>query len=1503
MRKQIQHIPQKGMNKDLSISKFTPEFTYDNYNVRLNSNEDSSLFTITNEKGNIKTSFSIRELLYLNFVEGTEFTSIPNSVIDHSSGAVQPYTDAAKVMSIDCTNSYVLKIIVTHTFNYVGGAFYDKDGNYISGFLYDKTIPIGEFQTIQVPDNAVNMKVAYPTTSGTLDWKYFYCVETEDEDNYDTTSIGTHITSTIRGTVIGYSVINGYLVLFTTTRNTTTELIGNNTPTSGIDRIYRLNKSDLFNGETNFDLEALLLFEGENNNSLNFSKESLLETLPIFESNEIQKIYWVDKYNQPRFINIVSDKIGTFTNNSFNFSPYLNLHESVNIERNVSGGQFHSGVIQYAFTYWNRNGIETNIFHVTPLYYISFMDRAGSAEEICSNTFNIQLYNLDKQFDYLRVYSIHRTSLDSTPSVRIVSDINLTGKYYDTNILDNGIIGSTFDVNALSFIGGDELLIGTITHKDNTLFCGNIKLKTPSVEAIQEKLLSTPLTITIGTRTRDLNLWAEGWEGREVSDVYNYYPYSLRYPSSYIKHWKYGETYRIGIQAQYKNGKWSDPVWSGKDIYINQSYTMETLYNMGSDAGILINYPYLNVSIPDTISKDFIALGYIRIRPIYVPLSMSNRSVISQGFVTNTIAKIGSRQENSPFAWPDYFTRCNREFTQLHQEGGNLLSGNGYLNPMITTSFTPLTIANSNVTIPNSMNAILHRDQPGFPLRYTGSASGYREIQGGYSFGKDDKNIPWTIIGNSLGDYDNQQNTWFIDKNLLNFWSPEVEHDVLNTDLETISRIRYRGIANITSSKISHTDRMSNDASNGANISFNGQNAYADWKIENIDVGSEWIHWSDKKWSDNYDWKYKRGSKFATSYYNFMLTTPFINYINKPKIVRRDDSTITYKSSNRDGKGTLVYRNNVDEVSAVDVEKGVAVQYKSNNHLLFNLIDDPTKSSPIDPILPEFIQGDASYQTNDRMSLWYRRDNDSINKAFSTQYISASSRLGKTYTEMISQVDNRHGKGQKSGYPYLWVVDLIRDVTNQYGGYLIENIVNNQWVPCGDKTYLNSKGNSLLATEGDTYIQRYDCLRITPRSSDLDSQWQRYTDGVSVWVESFINLDGRYDSHRYNTILTNVSFENYQINNHVYSQLNNLFNWNALNYSLLQSDSMPTTFLWSNPKIYSESIDSWTSLWMNNSYTVDGSLGKINALLNFNNELYGFQDKGIFQILFNSRVQVPTSDNNPIELTQSWKTQGIRYVSNTIGTTNKWSIKQSNKNLYFINSLNKDIYLLGTPPINISEQFGFKTWSFNNILNLYEYNLTENKKAFITNLDIINDNLYFNNEDYSLMFSERLNQFESFYSYEDIAYMFNIWGEFLSIKDNDNKTTVWVNHKGKYNEFFGEKKKSHIEFYINPDMPHDKVFDNFQYRADLFDDDNNYIPRETFTTVDVSNEFQNNSKTLMTTTPGFGAKKFRIWSYPFPRQSNSLNRIRNPWVKLRFNLENDKYRKLLFHDLIITYTI
>jgi hypothetical protein len=57
-RKAAQYIGIKGMNQDLSISKFSPEFIYYGYNIRLDSVEDNTLMSITNEKGNIQANVS-----------------------------------------------------------------------------------------------------------------------------------------------------------------------------------------------------------------------------------------------------------------------------------------------------------------------------------------------------------------------------------------------------------------------------------------------------------------------------------------------------------------------------------------------------------------------------------------------------------------------------------------------------------------------------------------------------------------------------------------------------------------------------------------------------------------------------------------------------------------------------------------------------------------------------------------------------------------------------------------------------------------------------------------------------------------------------------------------------------------------------------------------------------------------------------------------------------------------------------------------------------------------------------------------------------------------------------------------------------------------------------------------------------------------------------------------------------------------------------------------------
>ena len=104
----------------------------------------------------------------------------------------------------------------------------------------------------------------------------------------------------IKGTVIGYNVLNEYLTLFTT-------------DTSDVDRIYRINKSN-----NKFICKCLI------EESLGFNIDNPIQTIGIYENDAIQKVYWIADNSQPRVINIVSDK--TYTNNTdFDFIQTLKL--------------------------------------------------------------------------------------------------------------------------------------------------------------------------------------------------------------------------------------------------------------------------------------------------------------------------------------------------------------------------------------------------------------------------------------------------------------------------------------------------------------------------------------------------------------------------------------------------------------------------------------------------------------------------------------------------------------------------------------------------------------------------------------------------------------------------------------------------------------------------------------------------------------------------------------------------------------------------------------------------------------------------------------------------------------------------------------------------------------------------------------------------------------------------------------------------------------------------
>jgi len=164
--------------------------------------------------------------------------------------------------------------------------------------------------------------------------------------------------------------------------------------------------------------------------NLKFKVDHPLQTLGVYENKNIQKVYWTDGENQPRLINITKDTLTEkgherdYTETSFDFAPEMTLKDSIKVKKIVdSSASFGAGVLQYAVTYYNKYGQESNISCVSSLIYTSFQSRAGSTEEKIGNSFLVTVDCPDPKFEYMRVYSIFRSSINETPTCKRVADL------------------------------------------------------------------------------------------------------------------------------------------------------------------------------------------------------------------------------------------------------------------------------------------------------------------------------------------------------------------------------------------------------------------------------------------------------------------------------------------------------------------------------------------------------------------------------------------------------------------------------------------------------------------------------------------------------------------------------------------------------------------------------------------------------------------------------------------------------------------------------------------------------------------------------------------------------------------------------------------------------------------------------------------------------------------------------------------------------------------------
>ena len=1400
----------------------------------------------------------------------------------------------------------------------------------------------------------------------------------------------------VLGTLIGYNVLNNYVTLFTT---------------GDKDRIYRLeNKQTYFEGK--------LLYEG----NLNFNVNNPIENISVYENDNIQKVYWIDGLNQSRVINIVADSTvsGSWNDSSFDFVQDLELKETVTVVRDdLASGSFSSGVIQYAFTYYNKYGQESNIFYTSPIQYISFASRGASPEEKVSNSFTITIANPDTRFDYIRVYSIHRASIDATPNVLNVVDLPINAANVRAGetltYTDNGTIGTSVDPTELLYVGGEEVVFGTMTQKDNTLFLGNADIK--------RKLVGPDIINSIKGGNISFN---QRYVGNYVRTA-GYYPYkNSLYLGSKIKSFKYLEWYRFGVQFQYKNGKWSEPIW------INDAYNGPASGGMGYGISPSYNGALTTVQASYSLNSDIInkvvAQGFIRARGVVVYPTLIDREVVAQGILCPTVYNIGDRFGNSPFAQSSWFARPNLAF-DIERNKSNWNGIGTLFGDYDKSKAAVISNKNVNLTIdpgtPSAKTILIDivnkgawaefRHNKPVPNNWERNA----EIQciantpaGPYTASKGSKLNSYTA---SHAEY------FFVDQNILTLHSPDIEFDegVQNLDSSGL-KLRIVGVVPITANASEIDIQTSTPANDTSKMGFyketigSENNSYhglknlisgAFWfdkmtNMKNVDddhgyTESFFVYAWHRNGSLNNQGPVTEGSRTAMldkKKISNLKFSSFSKYFNEPWLAyKANDAThtgitgVSIFNSNEQSLvripapansnlGDLNYYGNVDKVIA-------ATRVDDAYSLTFDFSDGPkteefnrkngypivvTGVNTAESLAHQLFTGgtfpiqfvkrsDGATLTEvpngtDAVRMKYKSTPHAVfalNYATDGRQIVMPTNRETDYTDYWNVNDANVTKGgvnhffwnptaksisesetqindgvfqdviseytsnlTDNNYSYLYLAELYNDnITNRFGGQTEEAFENNIWLPGGEPiNLLNADGTpvsyaSLTYTEGDTFLERYDCLKTY--SYTLEDQ-NSVTEIVSFMCETRVNIEGRYDRNRGQLNNLTMTPENFNKVNKVYSQKNNFFNYRGINHSKFNLNYFPNTVTWTKEKQLGGIIDTWTNITMASTLDLDGDKGEVISLNTYNNEIFCFQRKGFSNILFNSRVQIPASDGMPIEITNGMKVSGKRYVSNTIGCSNKWSIVESPSGLYFIDNETNSMYLFNGEVKSISDSLGMRQWVNENNTHINWNPVTyENFRGFY---DKNNNDVYFVNNNWCLCYSELIGQFTSFMSYERVPAMFNVGSEFYAF--NNNK--LWQQFNGDYNMFFGQYKPYSITVVANADEPADKIFNTVEFRADAYDGDN-LAPTKTYDTLDVYNEYQHGRVTLtdLNGRPSPLKRKFRIWRANIPRANTPINgipannrdRIRNTWAYVKLSTETPNTYRTVFHDMTIHYFV
>jgi hypothetical protein len=248
----------------------------------------------------------------------------------------------------------------------------------------------------------------------------------------------------------------------------------------------------------------------------------------------------------------------------------------------------------------------------------------------------------------------------------------------------------------------------------------------------------------------------------------------------------------------------------------------------------------------------------------------------------------------------------------------------------------------------------------------------------------------------------------------------------------------------------------------------------------------------------------------------------------------------------------------------------------------------------------------------------------------SSDYVPMSNYLGGS-----ALIENTYRSNPQSSDGYQWhlegfkvVCEIVRNtcdsngdsIFEQYGGHTESALRSTRFIPCRDFVPTGPAFNEYPKelTRGDVYLDWYSAKNVIKEGSTESS----YRFGTVVPLESSINLGLRSGTYLGKEDVVSADTTDNFLYNTAYSQENNLIGNVVKPAGFVNNDIFKSKISASNTKILGELYDAWTVFPINDFIELNLAHGKITDLINYKNQLYAIQDRGVSLLSVNSRALI-----------------------------------------------------------------------------------------------------------------------------------------------------------------------------------------------------------------------------------------------------------------------------------------